>query len=305
MNGPLRGPGTDHSHYGFQPIAGRAAFTWPAGKTVSFSIVILLEHIELYPPPESIQAPLSGGVMGSQFPFPNMPLLTQWDYGLRVGLFRIGDLLDGLALPSAIAIDAMTAERYPFIVEFCRKRGMEFIAHGISASRIISGKMSETEERNYIGESLRRIRSATGGTITGWCGPAQSESTITPYLLDEAGLDYVLDWPNDEQPYFMNTIHKLVSLPPLFALDDAYFLLNRAGTSDDYCKSITVAFDRMTGDASNGARSMILLIRPWLTGQPFRIHALETSLSHIAANATAWKATPSEVQTVFRETQAV
>src|SRR5262249_12135394 len=145
-------------------------------------------------------------------------------------------------LAGAVAIDAMTAERYPFIVDYCRSRHMEFVAHGISASRIISSAMTEAQERSYIRESLARIGSATGRKISGWLGPAQSESTVTPRLLDEAGLDYVLDWPNDEQPFAMHTPRRLISLPTLFALDDAYFMLARAGTSDDYGRSIVVAF---------------------------------------------------------------
>ena len=64
----------------------------------------------------------------------------------------------------------MAAERYPYLVEQCKKRGYEFIAHGTSANRMITSKMSEDEERRLIATAIDAIDEATGARPTGWLG---------------------------------------------------------------------------------------------------------------------------------------
>jgi peptidoglycan/xylan/chitin deacetylase (PgdA/CDA1 family) len=296
-----RGPGMDHPHYDWAGARDRPAFSWPGGRPVSVSVLVLLEHAEPEPPAGSVQTALVGGMTGgSPVPPPNLPLLSHRDYGFRVGLFRVLDALAAVDAPAGVAIDAMTAERLPLVVAHCRAFGAEFIGHGISVSRIISSRMSEAEEKAYVAESLERLSRAAGAPIRGWCGPEQSESARTPAVLDAAGLDYVLDWPNDEQPYYMKTPGRLVSLPTHHALDDAYFWLGRSAGADDYAACAARAFDELARDGARSARGLVLTVRPWLTGQPFRIGAFEEALGHMAASGKAWFARPGEVVQAFR-----
>lgn len=299
MTGPIHAPGMDQAHYTWSPITSRAPLKWASGKPVSLSVVVLVEHVELYPPEDAVQPPITAGIMPNIFAFPNMPLLTVREYGHRVGLFRVLDMLETLNIPATIAIDAMAAARYPYIVEDCANRGAEFVAHGISANRAITSLMPEADEREYIKEALEKIRRSTGASIRGWLSPEQSESTRTPALLDEAGLDYVLDWPNDEQPYYMNTPRRLVSVPTLYDLDDAFYFVRRKFTPASYRQDLVNAFECLKDDGETSARSMVLVVRPWLVGQPFRIGALEQALSEIMVSGAAWAATTGAVVEAF------
>ena len=56
----------------------------------------------------------------------------------------------------------------------------------------------------YIASSLERLAQVTGETARGWLGQEYGESERTPQLLADAGLEYVCDWVNDDQPYTMN-----------------------------------------------------------------------------------------------------
>jgi peptidoglycan/xylan/chitin deacetylase (PgdA/CDA1 family) len=290
----------DNPYYEWAGVKSRPSFSWPQNRPVAVSVLILLEHVELHPPSDALSTPLSGGLTGSAFPYPNLPLLSHRDYGFRVGVFRILDALAQIGAPAGLAFDAMTAERLPWLVDHCHSRDCEFIAHGISVTRIISSRMSEAEERAYVDESLKRLSNATGAQLRGWIGPEQSESARTPLVLDAAGLDYVLDWPNDDQPYLLKTPRQLVSLPTHFALDDAYFWLGRSVGSDDYAASAIRAFDALAREGAHSGRSLVLVVRPWLTGQPFRMDRLEAGLKHMAATGQAWFASPGQVADAFR-----
>lgn len=306
MSAPIHKPGMDQDHYRWSPISSRPPLSWPGGKPVALNVVILAEHVELFPPEGSSAVRLPAGIMGNFFPFPNMPMLTIREYGHRVGIFRILDILEQLAIPPTVAIDAMTAERYPVMVAELTRRKAEFVAHGISASQMISEQMNEAEERRYISGTMERLKTATGSNIEGWMSPEQSESSRTPQMLDEAGLGYVLDWPNDEQPYYMNTPARLVSVPTAFELDDAQYLTVRKASVADYANDIVDAFDCLASDAlaTGKGRNLTLVVRPWIVGQPYRIGAFEAALKRIVATEKVWSARTGEIVSAFRQTHA-
>lgn len=283
-----RREGMDHAHYAWSPLPQRPPLRWPGGARLALAVIVVLEYLELDPPAAArTSANLSGG-LGSR-PHPNYALLSHREYGHRVGIFRVLDALERHGVTATVAMDALTAEAYPWLVQHCRDRGAEFVAHGISVSRMISSAMSEDEERAYIGESLDRIRAATGVKPLGWLGPEYGESERTPALLAEAGLRYVCDWLNDEQPYRMTVPGgDLYTLPGMLEYDDAFALWTRGVTLDTYGTMITDGFDRLHADGEQSGRLLALTLRPWLIGQPFRIGTLERALGYITARDGVW-----------------
>src|SRR5215470_10183384 len=140
---------------------------------------------------------------GNQPSFPDIGGYGNHEYGNRVGVFRILAVLDKHAIKPTLALDKAVADNYPFLVEEGQKRDAEFIAHGLSRRRIIHIGMSEDEERQYIRASIAAVEKATGKRPIGWSGPDFQETPNTPNLLAAAGIRYVCDWGNDEQPYKM------------------------------------------------------------------------------------------------------
>jgi peptidoglycan/xylan/chitin deacetylase (PgdA/CDA1 family) len=194
-------PGMDHEHYDWSPLnASRAPLRWPENARVALCVIVTLEHLEWSRPPGAFQLPTLAGGYGPG-PFPDVTAWSHREYGHRVGIFRVLDVLARHGVTPTIAMDVLTAEHYPFLVRHCLGRGAEIIAHGISVSRMITSRMSEEEEQDYIQTSVQRLTRATGKAPAGWLGPESGESTRTPGLLAEAGIRYVCDWVNDEQPY--------------------------------------------------------------------------------------------------------
>jgi peptidoglycan/xylan/chitin deacetylase (PgdA/CDA1 family) len=300
MTPAARALGMDHDHYTWSPLPQRKPLRWPAGEPLALAVVILVEHVELWPPDGTVQVNLPGGVVGSSFPFPNLPFLAHREYGHRIGVFRLLDALAAAGVPPTVAIDAMAAERYPYIVQACTNRGAEFVAHGISATRIVTSRMPVDDERAYIIESRDRLAAATGRSVKGWYGPEQSESERTPELLDELGFEYVCDWPNDEQPYRMSTAHGLVAVPTSFMLDDGFAVWGRPFSPDVYPELVARAAATLARDGRASARSVVLVLRPWLSGQPFRIAAVERALAAVREAGDVWTATTGELAAACR-----
>ena len=293
--------GMDHPHYDWSPLPGRPAVQWPGGAPVALAVILLVEHVEFQTPEGTTQVYLPGGVAGSLFPRPNLPFFAHREYGHRIGIFRLLDALRERSVPATIAIDVMAAERYPFLVESGKEYGAEFIAHGISASQVVTSNFSEDTERAYLCASRDRFEAAIGQAPAGWLGPEQSESERTPQLLDELGFDYVCDWPNDEQPYLMSTPSKLVAVPTSYFLDDAFVVWGKPTPPATYVNLVERAFVTLATDGRASGRTLVLVIRPWLSGQPYRISAFEDAITRIVTSGDAWAATTSQIVSAFRE----
>jgi allantoinase len=190
--------GMDHEHYDWSPLnANRVALEWPGNARVALCVIVNLGHVEWRHPTGSYQPPNLAGGYGPG-PFPDVTAWSHREYGHRVGIFRVLDVLDKYGVNPTIAMDALTAEHYPFLVRHSLGRGGEIIAHGISDSQMITSRMSEQEEQEYIRTSMRALTHATGKAPLGWLGPQLGESPRTPQLLAQSGIRYVCDWVNDE-----------------------------------------------------------------------------------------------------------
>ena len=286
--------GMDHEHYEWSPITKRGVLRWPNNARVARCVVVTLEHMEWSPPEDSFTTPLAGGLGARSFP--DYARFSHREYGHRVGIFRVLDVLEKHGIKATVAMDALTAENYPYLVRHCLDRGCEIIAHGVSASRMITSDMPEQEERSYIQSSVESLTKATGNTPAGWLGPEYGESNRTPRLLAEAGMRYVCDWVNDEQPYPMTTPSgNLFALPLMLELDDGVALWDRRVTVGRYRDMLKEAFDTLYLDGSQTGRLMAINLHPWIIGQPFRIGYLDDALAHMMRRSGVWGATGSEI----------
>ena len=289
--------GMDHPHYPWSPFPRRGVLRWPGGAPVALGVILVLEHVE-WQAPEGAQRAATVGM-------PNFPSFAQHslrDYGHRVGIFRLLDLLEKHKLTPTIAMDNTTAENYPFLTSFVARRGYEVIAHGLARTQMVSSKMSEAEERAYIQSSISAVERATGKRPAGWFGPDYGESERTPRLLAQEGITYVCDWPNDDQPYRMTTpTGELYALPPTYDLDDHVAIMERGMSMDIYTSVLRRAADQLCEDGADNGRLLLLVLRPWLMGQPFRASHLDDALGAVMRKPGIWAASCSEIIDWYRK----
>ena len=293
-----RRAGMDHPHYRFSALTARAPLRWPNGAPVAFWLLLHLEHWEVAPPPDSHRDPRHTGEFGSFFP--DYRAYSARLYGLRIGAFRILALLDRLRLRASVAVNAAAAERYPFLMAEIARRGCEVVALGTHATRMITARMPEAEERAHIRAALDALHGATGRRPAGWHSQDFGNSPRTPRLLAEAGLRYALDWPNDDRPYWLTTDPPTISVPYAADLEDVQLLLHRRVPEPRYPALVHEALDRLS--AEPGGRSLGLGLHPWAIGAAHRFRYLEAALAGVAdriARGALWHATTGEIAEAF------
>jgi allantoinase len=294
---PITAAGYDDGLYAFIPLPDRVPLRWPGAAAVAFYPIVIVEYFEEEPPPMAVVAgDVYGGLgPGGAMRHPQVSRVGNRDYGHRVGFFRLMGILEELSIRPVIAIDAMSAEAYPGIAEWIRAHDVEVIAHGRSVTQAISSRMKQDKEQAYISDAKSRIDGALGVTTRGWLGASSSESGHTLQFLAEAGFEYCLDWPNDEQPYYFDTTPPLLSLPPLQDLSDNQALNARGLSNSRYASSMVKAAAQLVTDGAAAGRLLSFTLNTFISGQPARSHYVKEALEAIASMDGVWVTSPAEV----------
>jgi allantoinase len=286
---------TENSFYPRTPIVVRPKFAWPNDARLALAVMVSLEHYEMQPPAGSFQPVNLPGGMG-RAPYPDVRAHSQRAYGNRIGVFRIIRALAQHGIKATAAVDVWTARNCPTLVASLVEHGWEIAGHGHAVTQVISEKMTEAEERKYIRTALNALEDVFGTKPAGWHGPEYGESTRTPALLARLGVKYVMDWPNDEQPYRMTTDGgPLISLPVAVDLDDVFSYWQRRIPLARWQRAVSESIDQLLIDGSESGRMLLLNLHPWMIGQPWRIGFLEALLEDIAHRKGIWLATAGEI----------
>lgn len=292
--GEVRRPGMDHLHHAYRTLTEAPRFIWPGDARVALTVTLLLDYWEVNPPKDANRDPRIVSPLGNFFP--DWLTWSQREYGARVGIFRILDALDRFNVTPSVALGAAAAKRYPELVDELVRRNACFMAHGNYATRRITSRMDEAEERAFIAESRDAVRTAIGVAPSGWCGQDFNESDRTPALLVDAGFTYTTDWASDDRPFPLD--RGLIALPPQPEWNDLECMWLRRVPPSVWADNVADAFGFLHDE---GGGCFNLTLHPWVAGQAHRIRYLREALSRMLGRPAVWRTTTDDVARVARE----
>ena len=279
-----------HDRYPYSPITERKDYSWPGGKRLAVYLGLNIEHFA-YGAGE-------GHLLTVANPPPDPRTFAWRDYGNRVGVWRCLELFDDLNLPAAHLINTTVFDYAPQIVAALRARGDEFIGHGrTNAER--HGGMWEADEKRFLEEVRDAIEKASGKRPRGWMAPWMASTRWTPDLLKEVGFDFLMDWPNDDQPIWMKTRSgPLMSVPYPIEINDSPQILVRHHSGDEFRDMIIGQFEELLRQSAKQPLVCGIALHTMIVGQPYRLRALREALTHIARHPQKdqiWFTRPSDI----------
>lgn len=275
----------------YSAIIDRPKLAWPGGARVAVWVNV---NLEFFPYNEPV--PQTRGRV------PDVPGWSRTDYGNRVGVFRVMEVMDRLGVPGTAALNAELCDHHPRVVEHALELGWGVIGHGQSNSRPLD-EVAPERERAVIAATLERIEKATGNRPIGWLGPSMAESAETLQHLSAEGIVYTADWLNDDQPFFLDVPRRsggrMVALPFGQETHDKGAFTRRGYKPHDYADMLKRTFDVLYREGAQSGRVMPIALHPFVIGVPHRIGALEEALAHIRSHDHVWCATADEIVSAF------
>ena len=219
-----------------------------------------------------------------------------YEYGSRVGVWRILREFEKRGLPLTVFGVGMALQRHPELTAAFVELGHEIACHGW---RWISYQnLDEATEREHMRLGLDAIEKLTGKRPLGWYTGRDSPQTRR-LVADDGGLLYDSDYYGDDLPFWMKVkrtdgavVPRLV-LPYTLDTNDMRFSLPQGfAQAEDFFIYLRDSFDALyaEGDPNgqNAPKMMSIGMHCRLLGRPGRLVALQRFLDHVAKHDKVW-----------------
>ena len=212
---------------------------------------------------------------------------TMFEYGSRVGFWRLLRLFRERELPVTIFACALALERNPEAAKAIRDAGLDICCHGWRW--VEHYKLAEEEEREHIRKAVVSLTKTLGSRPLGWyCRSAPSVNTRR-LLVEEGGFLYDSDAYNDELPYWDTVEGKPhLVVPYSLTTNDSKFGRGWFSTADDFFQFNKDAFDMLYAEGAAHPKMMSVGLHMRLIGHPARAMGLKRFLDHVRKFDDVW-----------------
>jgi peptidoglycan-N-acetylglucosamine deacetylase len=220
-------------------------------------------------------------------------------YGNRVGVPRILDLLDRYGIKASFYVPAVAALLYPDEQKRLVAEGHEIGIHGWIHE--LNSVLPYEAERDLMFRATDTLEKITGVRPVGLRTPSWDFSPNTLRIETELGLLYDSSLMADEDCYDLVMDGKstgIVEVPVEWVRDDAvYFMMNRFQSLRPYTppKDVLDIFLREFDAAYQAGGLFQLTMHPHIITPRSRIWILEEVIRHAQAKGDVWFATHAEV----------
>jgi len=217
----------------------------------------------------------------------NMQVESMYEYGTRVGFWRLMRLFAEREIKISVFAVGMALERHPEAAAALVEAGHEVVSHGW---RWIDYQfVGEDEEREHIRLAIESLTKATGSRPLGWYTGRLSPNTRR-LVVEAGGFLYDSDAYNDDLPYWVRVAGKPHLVIP-YTLDnnDMKFGMPQGfNTGDDFFTYLRDAFDVLYAEGATAPKMMSVGLHMRLVGRPGRFAALTRFLDHVQRHRDVW-----------------
>ena len=217
----------------------------------------------------------------------HMSMESLYEYGSRVGVWRLLKLFARFDIPLTIFGVAMAMKRNPAVVEAFMAAGHEIANHGLRW--IDYQHVPEKVERDHMLRAIAIQKRLTGERPLGWYTGRTSPNT-RKLVVEEGGFLYDADDYSDDLPWY-DTRYGRPQLVVPYTLDanDMRFLAAQGFNSgDQFYAYLKDSFDALYAEGRDTPRMMSVGLHCRIAGKPGRIVALERFLRYASGKPGVW-----------------
>jgi OHCU decarboxylase len=216
-----------------------------------------------------------------------------YEYGSRVGFWRLYDLFKGL--PITVYGVASALARSPNHVHAMKSANWEIASHGLKW--IDYKDFNEKDEEADMSEAIRLHTEVTGSPPKGWYTGRSSINTIK--LAAKTGIfSYIADSYADDLPYWEEFSDKDQLIVPytLDANDMRFATPQGFNSGTQFLEYLKDSFTTLYQEGSNGSPKMMSIgLHCRLIGRPGRFEAIKKFLEFVNEHDSVWIATREQI----------
>jgi peptidoglycan/xylan/chitin deacetylase (PgdA/CDA1 family)/quercetin dioxygenase-like cupin family protein len=287
-------PERDLTGYGPTPPTKK----WLGPNRVAISLVVNYEEGSERSVPAGDESQETLTEWGS-YPFPasirNLAMESMYEYGSRVGVWRILDVFQRQSVRSTFFACAQAFEMNPQVARAAVAGGHEVCSHGWRWEEVYG--LSEEEERDHIRLAVESFRRTTGKRPVGWyCryGPSVHTRRL---LVEEGGFLYDSDSYADDVPYQVQVDgrpHLVIPYAP-DTNDIQFWLADPLATSGQFYDYLKDSLDTLYRESGTSPKIMSVGLHCRIIGRPGRIAGLERFIEYAKGLDGVWFATREEI----------
>jgi putative urate catabolism protein len=226
------------------------------------------------------------------FPARHLSMESIYEYGSRVGVWRILREFERRGLPLTVFGVGMALERSPEVAAAFVEAGHEIACHGW---RWISYQnMDEATERAHLQAALESFQRVLGQRPAGWYTGRDSPTTRR-LVVDAGGFEYDSDYYGDDLPFWLQvrktdgTLAPHLVVPYTLDANDMRFALPQGFShGDEFFQYLRDAFDVQWAEGDERPTMMSIGMHCRLLGRPGRMRALQRFLDHVQSHERVW-----------------
>ncbi len=269
---------------------------WPDGARVAVQFVLNYEeggeNSVLHGDAGSEQF-LSEIIGAQSYPARHLSMESIFEYGSRVGVWRILREFERRKLPLTVFGISMALERNPELTAALVALGHEIACHGWRW--IHYQDVDEATEREHMRRGTEIIRRMTDGRWPlGWYTGRDSPNTRR-LVVEHGGYVYDSDYYGDDLPFWTAVTtsegRKASHLVVPYTLDanDMRFATPQGfNTAEQFLTYLRDTFDVLYAEGAESPRMMSIGMHSRLLGRPGRFVALQRFLDHVERHDRVW-----------------
>jgi allantoinase len=269
---------------------------WPGNARIAVQFVLNYEeggeNCVLHGDPGSEQF-LSEIIGAAAYPDRHLSMESIYEYGSRVGVWRILREFEKRKLPLTVFGVSMALERHPELTAAFVELGHEIACHGWRW--IHYQQLPEEVEREHARIGTDIIHRMTGGLWpVGWYTGRDSPNTRR-IVADLGGYEYDSDYYGDDLPFWVEITRSDESRVPHLVIpytldtNDMRFATPQGfNTADHFYTYLRDAFDVLYAEGEDAPKMLSIGMHCRLLGRPGRIRALQRFLDHIERHDRVW-----------------
>lgn len=226
----------------------------------------------------------------------HLSIESMYEYGSRVGVWRILELFKDFDIPVTMFAVAMALQRNPKLADYLGSHNYDICSHGYRW--INYQNISEEIEREHLYKSIEILEQTVGKRPLGWYTGRDSINT-RKLVIEEGGFLYDSDAYNDDLPYFSKEAPKGVEhlvIPYTLDVNDMRFATPQGFNSgDQFFNYLKDSFDALYLEGEKAPKMMSIGMHCRLLGRPGRIMAMRRFLEYVTQFDDVWFCTREEV----------